>query len=153
MNKYMQEALKEALKGIKNKDGGPFGCVIVNKGKIVSKTHNTVISSNDPTNHAEINAIRKACKKLNTFNLKDCELYTTCEPCPMCFSAIHWARIKKVYFACNRKDATKIGFDDSILYDILKGKIKEKQFIQKEIDRKECLIVFKEWKNKKGKKY
>jgi guanine deaminase len=149
----MKEALKEDLKGVKTKKGGPFGCVIVHKGKIISKAHNTVTSSFDPTAHAEVNAIRKASKKLKTFNLKDCELYTTCEPCPMCFAAIHWARIKKVYYACDRKDAAKIGFHDKEIYDILSGKKKEKQFTQKQIDRDECLIAFKEWKNKKGKRY
>jgi guanine deaminase len=149
----MKEALNEDLKGIKNKAGGPFGCVIVHKGKIISKGHNKVTSSFDPTAHAEIVAIRSASKKLKTFNLKDCELYTTCEPCPMCFAAIHWARISKVYYACNRKDAAKIGFDDKEIYDILKGKKKEKQFTTKQIDRQECLIAFKEWKTKKGKRY
>ncbi|PIU22603.1 MAG: nucleoside deaminase, partial [Candidatus Diapherotrites archaeon CG08_land_8_20_14_0_20_30_16] len=100
MNKYMKEALKEDLKGIHNKEGGPFGCVIVCKGKVIAKGHNLVTSSKDPTSHAEIVAIRKASKRLGRFDLKDCELYTTCEPCPMCFSAIHWSRIKKVYYAC-----------------------------------------------------
>ena len=147
MNKFMKEALKEDLKGIHNKEGGPFGCIIVCKGKVISRAHNTVIKTKDPTAHAEINAIRKACKKLKTFNLKDCELYTTCEPCPMCFSAIHWSRIKKVYYACTRKDAAKIGFDDSVLYDILAGKKKENQFALHEINRKECLVAFKEYKN------
>lgn len=152
MNKYMEEALKESLKGIRARKGGPFGCVIVHKGKVIAKAHNTVTSAFDPTAHAEINAIRKASKKLKTFNLKDCELYTTCEPCPMCFAAIHWARIKKVYFGCNRNDAAKIGFDDKELYEILLGKKKEK-FISKQINREECLIVFKEWKKEKGIKY
>jgi guanine deaminase len=152
MNKYMKEALKEDLKGIHNKEGGPFGCVIVCKGKVIAKGHNLVTSSFDPTSHAEIVAIRKASQKLKSYNLKDCELYTTCEPCPMCFSAIHWSRIKKVYYACTRKDAAKIGFDDQVLYDILAGKKKENQFALKEIDRKDCLIAFKEWKAKKDKK-
>ncbi len=153
MNKFMAEALKESLLGVDKKDGGPFGAIIVCKGKIIARAHNMVYKTNDPTAHAEITAIRKATKKIKNKKLTDCELYTTCEPCPMCFAAIHWARIKKVYYSASRKDAAKIGFDDKEIYDILSGKEKEKQFTKKQIDKNECLIAFKEWENKKGKLY
>lgn len=145
----MKEAINESLQGILKKEGRPFGAVIVRNKIIIARGHNLVISSNDPTAHAEIVAIRKASEKLKMFNLSDCELYTTCEPCPMCFSAIHWAKIRKVYFGCTRKDAAKIGFDDKILYDILIGKKKKKQFSLSKINRKECLIAFKEWAKQK----
>jgi guanine deaminase len=120
---FMKEAVKEAKKGLKKKEGGPFGAVIVCNGKIISKAHNTVLK-NDPTAHAEINAIRKASKKLKTFDLSGCDLYTTCYPCPMCYSAIHWARIKQVFYSATSNKATKVGFDDKKLYEILKGKRK-----------------------------
>ncbi len=145
----MREAIKESLQSITKKEGRPFGAVIVRNKKIIARGHNLVTSSNDPTAHAEIVAIRKASQKLKKIDLSDCKIYTTCEPCPMCFSAIHWSKIKKVYFGCTRKDAAKIGFDDQILYDILSGKEKEKQFVLKKLNRKECLTVFKEWKKQK----
>ena len=119
----MQEAIKEAKKGIAKKHGGPFGAVIVCKGKVIAKAHNTVLAS-DATSHAEINAIRKASKKLKRFDLSDCEIYSTCEPCPMCFYAIQWANIKKVFYGASSKDASKIGFRDKELYEILNGKKK-----------------------------
>ncbi len=148
----METAIKEALKGIKKNEGGPFGAVVVRRGKIIAKGHNMVLKSKDPTAHAEITAIRKATAKLKKYDLSDCELYSTCEPCPMCFSAIHWARIKKVYFGCTKEDAAKIGFDDQLIYDILKGKLRKKSFKTKKISRKECLKLFKEWGLKKDKK-
>jgi tRNA(Arg) A34 adenosine deaminase TadA len=119
MNKFMQVAIDEALNGMKKNDGGPFGAVIVKDNKIISKAHNLVIKTNDPTAHAEINAIRKASKKLNSFNLSGCELYTTCEPCPMCLGAIFWARIDKVYFSSTKIDAQNAGFDDNKFYNLL----------------------------------
>ena len=147
----MELALKEAIIGIKNKDGGPFGAVIVKEGKVISKAHNLVIKTNDPTAHAEINAIRKAAKKLKRFDLSDCEIYSSCEPCPMCFSAIHWAKMKKLYFGCTRKDAAKIGFDDKFIYDVLNGKSNKKQVTSIHINREKCLKLFKEWKEKENK--
>jgi len=148
---YMEVAIKEAKKGIKNKDGGPFGAVIVRKNKVVSKSHNLVLKSNDPTAHAEINAIRKASKKLKKFDLSDCELYTTCEPCPMCYFAIHWAKIKTVYFGATRIDAAKIGFSDKDLYDIFKGKKSYVKLIKK--DSKDCVAVMSDFTKLKGKLY
>jgi len=150
MNAYMQDANELAKKGMNNDEGGPFGAVIVDKeGKIISKGNNRVISSKDPTAHAEILAIREASKKLNTYDLSECTLYTSCEPCPMCLSAIIWANIKNVYYACNRKDAARIGFRDDMIYEYLKG---ENQSLINliNIDRKECKNLFDEYK-KQGK--
>ena len=110
--KYMREALSLAETGMRSGRGGPFGCVVVRKGEIVGRGHNRVTSTNDPTAHAEVVAIRDACANLETFQLEDCELYTSCEPCPMCLSAIYWARLKRVFYANTRKDAAKIQFDD-----------------------------------------
>lgn len=151
-NTNITKANQEGLKGLKKGEGGPFGAVIVRKGKIIAQAHNQVLKTNDPTAHAEINAIRIASKKLKRFDLSDCELYTTCEPCPMCFAAIHWAKIKKVYYGCTRSDAAKIGFDDKYIYDVIKGKAKKKQVKMKQIKRKECLELFKQWEEKNNKK-
>ncbi len=118
----LEEAVKEALEGVKNKDGGPFGAIIINtEGKIVARGHNRVLRDKDPTAHAEIMAIREACKKLDTKDLTGCVLYTTCEPCPMCLSAIIWANIKTIYYGSTRKDAKEIGFKDDDIYEFIKG--------------------------------
>jgi guanine deaminase len=146
---FMAIALKEAFSGMRNGDGGPFGAVIVRNGKVIAKGHNQVLKTNDPTAHAEINAIREASQKLKRFDLSDCELYTTCEPCPMCLSAIYWARIKKIYFGCTRKDAEKIGFIDKFIYDAIKGKKKCIKTVK--IAREKCLQSFKEWQEKENK--
>ena len=150
MNEFMKIAVEEAGKGLKRNDGGPFGAVVVRNGKIISKAHNRVIKTNDPTAHAEINAIRKATKKLKRFDLSDCELYTSCEPCPMCLSAIYWAKMKKFYYGCTRKDAEKIGFDDKFIYDVLKGKSK-KSVKEIKLNRNECLKPFGIWEKKTNK--
>lgn len=151
MDSFMREALNEAKKGVRRSHGGPFGAVIVKDKKIIAKAHNEVIKNNDPTCHAEIQAIRKAAKKEKTFDLSSCTLYATGEPCPMCFGAIHWAKIKKVYFACDRKDAEKIGFDDKFIYDAIKGTAKRKKVMLQQIDRSKCLPLFNEWKEKEDK--
>jgi len=122
MTHFMQEAFLEAQRGIEAKDGGPFGAVIVKEGKIIACGHNEVIKTNDPTAHAEMVAIRKASAFLGNFRLDGCTLYTTGEPCPMCFSAIHWAHIEKVYYCNTKKDAARIGFDDTLITDIITGK-------------------------------
>ncbi|MDD4250915.1 MAG: nucleoside deaminase [Candidatus ainarchaeum sp.] len=127
---FMKIALNEAKKGVSGKHGGPFGAVIVCDNKIIAKAHNMVLKNNDPTAHAEINAIRIASKKLKTVNLDNCILYSTCEPCPMCLSAIYWSRIKKIIFSCSRLDAKKAGFDDKKIYDSF---LKNKCLIEKEI--------------------
>ena len=120
MDYYMNIAKENAIKGVELGEGGPFGAVIVNKdGNIISNGNNKVLKENDPTAHAEIVAIRKACKKLNTYDLSEYILYTNCEPCPMCLSAIIWANIKQVYYACTKEDAGEIGFRDDIIYDYL----------------------------------
>ncbi len=153
MNKYMNIAYNKSLEGMKSKSGGPFGAVIVNSdGEILAIAGNTVLSSNDPTAHAEINAIRMACEKLGTSDLSNCTIYTSCEPCPMCLSAIIWANIKDVYYACTRTDAASIGFRDDAIYEYLKGNRRELLNIQ-ELDREECLIAMQEYREKGGKIY
>lgn len=150
MNKYMELAKKAAYNGTKNGEGGPFGAVIVDKqGNIIAQASNQVIKNNDPTAHAEIQAIRMASKKLGTYDLKDLILYTSCEPCPMCLSAIIWSNIKEVYYACTREDAGKIGFRDDIIYEYLKGK-KVNLLNIKQIDRDECRQIFDEYENNGG---
>jgi len=150
MEKFMQEAIKEAKKGIENNEGGPFGAIIVKDNKIIGRGHNQVILLNDPTAHAEMQAIREACKNINSFSLKGCELYTNCEPCPMCFSAIHWARIDKVVYCTSKEEAKKIGFDDSLIYDIIRGEIQD-NIDFKQIDIKHCIDICEEWNKKEDK--
>jgi guanine deaminase len=140
----MQEAVKEALKGVVKNHGGPFGAVIVKDGKVIAKAHNQVIKSNDPTAHAEINAIKKASKKLQTFDLSGCEIYTTCMPCPMCSGAIKWANIKTLYYGASSQDAQNIGFRDKEFYD-------KEHLNLINIDRTECLKPFEEWQKKEDK--
>ena len=144
MNSFMFGAIQEAFCGVKHNHGGPFGAVVVKSGKIIAKAHNQVLKNNDPTAHAEINAIKKASKKLGTFDLSGCEIYTTCMPCPMCLGAIKWANIKTVYYGASSKDADKIGFRDLELY--------EKEALElKSIDREECLKPFEAWSAKEDK--
>ncbi|MCX6803231.1 MAG: nucleoside deaminase [Candidatus Diapherotrites archaeon] len=149
---YMKSATKEAYKGMRKGQGGPFGAIIIRKGKIISSAHNMVIKTNDPTAHAEIVAIRKATKKLKRFNLSDCEIYSTCEPCLMCFGAIEWAKIKKLYYGCTRKEAKMIGFDDEEIYADLKNAPKTKRLKEVRISSEETLGPFLEWVKKRNKK-
>ena len=142
MKKPMEAAVAEALLGLRNKEGGPFGAVIVKDGHIIAKGHNRVLATNDPTAHAEIVAIREASKKLNRFDLSDCELYTTCEPCPMCYSAAHWAKIPIIYYGATREDAQDVGFDDNLLYDVLSGKVKNPNMTLVHQDRDICTEPF-----------
>src|SRR5574344_1258285 len=147
MNKYMDIAYKEANKGMNNNDGGPFGAIITDKdGNVISVGHNRVLIDNDPTAHAEIVAIRRASEKLNTYDLSNLILYTSCEPCPMCLSAIIWANIKEVYYACTKDDAAKIGFRDDMIYEYLKGNKKDILNI-KQLDREECVQLFNKYQN------
>lgn len=141
----MIEAVKEARLGINSSHGGPFGSVIVKKGKIISKAHNTVLKNNDCTCHAEIEAIRKACKALGSYNLSGCEIYTTGKPCPMCRSAIQWSKISKVYYGCTYVDAKKIGFDENL------GN--SKKYTEKQIEKFLCKELYSEYSSKKGKTY
>lgn len=146
MNRYMKTAKENAEKGINLNEGGPFGAVIVDEnGNIVSNGNNKVLKNNDPTAHAEIVAIREACKKLNTYDLSKYSIYTSCEPCPMCLSAIIWANIKEVYYGCTKEDAGEIGFRDDMIYEYLKGK-NEGIINLKQMDREECIKLFEEYK-------
>lgn len=115
-SEFMKEAIRVAVENVKNGTGGPFGAVVVKDGEIIASSGNTVVPDNDPTAHAEVNAIRKACRGLNSFQLTGCEIYSSCEPCPMCLGAIYWARPKAVYYACTKEDAAVGGFDDSFIY-------------------------------------
>ena len=139
----MRVAINEAKIGLKKNHGGPFGAVIIKDDEIIAKAHNQVLKNNDPTAHAEIGVIRKASKKLNDFNLKDCILYTTCYPCPMCLSAILWARIKIVYYGASENDAENISFDDKKFNNFFKGKNKCLVKLE-QLDRKMCLPLFDE---------
>ena len=147
----MQEAIALSQKGINQNEGGPFGCVIVKDNIIVGRGNNQVTSTKDPTAHAEVVAIRDACKNLNSFQLDGCELFTSCEPCPMCLGAIYWARPSIIYFANNRQDAADAGFDDSMIYDEIKAGIEDRKIPTKNIGRDEAMKVFREWKNKEDK--
>lgn len=149
----MKKAIKTAQKNLEKEDGGPFGAVIVKNGQIISSGRNLVLKTNDPTMHAEIVAIKKASKKLNTFDLSDCELYTTCEPCPMCMGAVFWAKIKKVYFGCTRKDAEKIGFSDNYIYEAFEKNFEIENFNIENKGRNECIELFKEWDKKERNMY
>ena len=149
-NKFMQRAIELSIKSIHN-GTGPFGAVIIKDNKIISEGNNIVTSSNDPTSHAEIVAIRNACKSLNNFVLKDCDLYTTCEPCPMCLSAIYWARIDRVYYANTRKDAQKIDFSDSMIYEELNKTIKDRKIPMHQMMREEAIKAFELWDKKTDK--
>jgi len=148
MNEFMKIAIEEALHGMKNDEGGPFGAVVVRNGVVISRAHNEVVKTNDPTAHAEVVALRKASSALGRFDLSDCEIYSSCEPCPMCFSAIHWAKIKKLYYGSTREDAANIDFDDQYIYDVIKGTAKVLQVEVLQINREESLEPFKEWKSK-----
>ena len=148
---YMQEAVNLARKGVENNEGGPFGCVIVKNDTIVGRGWNKVLADNDPTAHAEIVAIRNACNNLQTFQLDDCEVFTTCEPCPMCLGALYWARPKKVYFASTREDAASIGFDDNLIYEELVKKFDERKLTMQRFGREEPIKLFEEWQIKTDK--
>jgi tRNA(Arg) A34 adenosine deaminase TadA len=149
--KFMREAIGLSLAKMRGNCGGPFGAVVVRKNKIVGRGWNRVTSTNDPTAHAEVSAIRDACKRLKTFQLDDCELYTSCEPCPMCLAAIYWARFKKVFYANTRKDAARIDFDDDLIYREVAAPIARRKIPMKQLLRGEALEVFAEWKNKADK--
>jgi tRNA(Arg) A34 adenosine deaminase TadA len=149
--KFMREAICLSREKMRRNAGGPFGAIIVRRGKIVGRGWNRVTSANDPTAHAEIMAIREACRRLKTFRLDDCELYASCEPCPMCLAACYWARLRKIYYANTRRDAAKIGFDDESLYREMVQPVSRRKLPMKQLIRKEALEVFAEWKNKPDK--
>jgi len=146
-NKFMIKAIELSIKSAET-IGGPFGCVIVKDNKIISEGSNKVTSTNDPTAHGEIVAIREACLKLNTFNLSGCELYSSCEPCPMCLSAIYWSHIDKIFYANTRNDAKNIDFDDSFIYSEINKKIEDRKIQMSQMLRDEALKAFKIWNTK-----
>ena len=146
----MERAIELSIQSVNN-GGGPFSSIIVRGEKIIAEGSNKVTLSNDPTAHGEIVAIREACKKLNNFNLNGCELYSTCEPCPMCLSAIYWSRINKIYYANTREDARKIDFDDSSIYSELQKNINERKIPMTQIMRNEALKAFELWDKKTDK--
>lgn len=144
--KFMQYAVSLSRRGMKQGDGGPFGSIVVRGEEIVGEGWNQVLCENDPTAHAEVMAIRNACKKLGTFQLTDCEIYTSCEPCPMCLGAIYWARPSKVYYANTKEDAAAINFDDSFIYREMTVPHDEKKIPLIELRDLDALKVFQEWK-------
>ena len=150
-NEFMREAIRLSVENVKSGNGGPFGCVVVKDGKIIARGTNKVTTSNDPTAHAEVVAIREACTSLSSFQLAGCEIYTSCEPCPMCLGAIYWARPDKIYFANGREDAAKIGFDDLFLYQELPKSIEERTIPTEQLLRTEALAAFREWESKNDK--
>ena len=149
--RFMKEAIRIAVENVKNGTGGPFGAVVVKGGEIIASSGNTVVPDNDPTAHAEVNAIRKACRNLDSFQLEGCEIYSSCEPCPMCLGAIYWARPKAVYYACTKEDAAEGGFDDSFIYKeiMLDGSRRFIPFVnEKEEGAGEEFELWREEKNK-----
>ena len=144
----MRAAIELAQKGMDNNDGGPFGAVIVKDGEIVGRGNNQVTSTNDPTAHAEVVAIRNACKNLNVYQLDGCIIYTSCEPCPMCLGAIYWARPDKIFYACSRQDAADINFDDAFIYDEIPLPIHERKISMEQVLQSEGQMVFKNWADK-----
>lgn len=147
---WMQKAIELSIKNVDN-GGGPFGAVIVKDGQLVSEGFNQVVQMNDPTMHAEIVAIREACKKLNTFDLSGCIIYTSCEPCPMCLGAIYWARISEMYFANTKEDANNIGFSDEFIYKEIEKPYYARQLKTHQMMRAHALLAFEKWKLKEDK--
>jgi tRNA(Arg) A34 adenosine deaminase TadA len=145
---FMRRAIELAQNGIDSNDGGPFGAVVVRHGEIIGEGCNRVTSTNDPTAHAEVVAIREACKNLSSFQLDGCVIYTSCEPCPMCLGAIYWARPAKMYFACRREDAARVGFDDALIYEEIERPIEARRIESVNFLREEGLRVFENWANK-----
>ena len=156
MNEYMKIAKELSEENLETNNGGPFGAVVVKNGEIIGRGNNLVLKTNDPTAHAEMIAIREACKKLNSYDLSDCEIYTSCYPCPMCLSAIIWSNIKKVYYGNTKEDADNIGFRDDKIYEYFNNK-KEKENEKENIlkmecmDREETIKVFTKFKEKQDK--
>jgi guanine deaminase len=148
---FMREAIKEAEAGMRGGRGGPFGCVIVRRGEVIARGHNRVTSTNDPTAHAEVTAIREACRTLKTFELDDCELYTSCEPCPLCLAAIYWARIPRLYYGNSRGDAAAVGFDDEFIYQQIALPPEQRAIEMRPLLRDEALASFREWQAKTDK--
>jgi guanine deaminase len=145
--KFMQEAIQLSIENVETGNGGPFGAVVVKDGKIIARGVNHVTSKKDPTAHAEVVAIREACKILNTFQLVGCEIYTSCEPCPMCLGAIYWARPDKLFYANSKEDAAAINFDDQFIYEEIAKPISERTLFTKQLMRVEANVAFDKWQN------
>lgn len=148
---FMRHAVRLSAERMREGAGGPFGAIVVKNGRVIAEGWNRVTSTNDPTAHAEVTAIRDACKALGTFSLEGCEIYTSCEPCPMCLSAIYWARIDRIYFANSREDAAAIGFDDALIYDEVSKPIEHRVIPAIKINLPEAEAVFAEWQAKPDK--
>lgn len=142
---FMQEAIRLSIGNVEEGNGGPFGAVVVKEGKIIARGVNQVTATNDPTAHAEVVAIRNACAALNSFQLAGCEIYASCEPCPMCLAAIYWARPAKLYYACSKEDAAAINFDDAFIYDEIARPVSERKIFTRQILREEALEAFIKW--------
>lgn len=151
-DKFMQEAIRLSLGNVETGAGGPFGAVVVKEGKIIARGINQVTATNDPTAHAEIVAIRNACAELNSFQLSECDIYASCEPCPMCLAAIYWARPARLFYANTKKDAAAILFDDQFIYDEIAKPVSERKLITKQIMRDEALSAFNKWAESEIKK-
>ena len=147
----MQAAIELSIKGMQSNQGGPFGAVVVKNGEIIGRGNNKVTSTNDPTAHAEVVAIRDACKFLGSFQLEDCYLYTSCEPCPMCLGAIYWARPKAVFYGCTRQDAADIQFDDAFIYEEIQAPLEARQIPMHPLGRTQALKAFQLWQEKQDK--
>mgnify|MGYP001168711923 CR=1 FL=1 len=143
--RLMRAAITEAAAGVAAGDGGPFGAVIVREGRVIARAHNQVVGLKDPSAHAEVQAIRAACRALDTFDLSGCEIYATCEPCPMCFAAIHWARLDRLHFGASRSDAAAVGFDDAAIYDVLAGRRPPGFTVNANVDADDCRHLLKQW--------
>jgi guanine deaminase len=148
---FMREAIRLATENVSQRNGGPFGAIVVKNGEIVGRGYNQVTANNDPTAHAEVMAIRDACHNLKTFQLDGCVLYTSCEPCPMCLGAIYWARPDKLYYGCTKDDAADIAFDDAFIYEELKVPLNERKIPMLPLSRKEALVAFQLWEKNTNK--
>ncbi|MHC2993304.1 guanine deaminase [Pontibacter sp. HJ8] len=145
---FMREAIRLSIEKMEAGFGGPFGAVVVRNGEIIARGYNNVLATNDPTAHAEVDAIRKACQALGTYQLSDCDLYTSCEPCPMCLGAIYWARPRKVYYGNTKTDAARIGFDDQFIYEELDKDLAARTIPMEQLLHEEALAGFKAWENR-----
>lgn len=145
ISEFMKEAIRLSISNVEEGNGGPFGCVVVKDGKIIARGVNLVTTSNDPTAHAEVVAIRNACVTLNTFQLDECEIYASCEPCPMCLAAIYWARPAKLFYANSKEDAAAIQFDDQFIYEEIAKPVSERKLFTQQVLRDEALEAFKKW--------
>src|SRR5436309_8923707 len=150
-NPFMARAIQLSLDNVLSGQGGPFGAVIVKDSKIIAEGVNRVTIDNDPTAHAEIVVIRKACARLNSFTLKDCEIYTSCEPCPMCLGAIYWAHLSRIYFATHATDASTVGFDDLLIYREITQPYSTRRIPMIQMMREEALAAFRAWEEKPNK--